>query len=125
MVVSYIVQSADTLTRISTSLSSGICNIAQNNKIDNVDLIFPGQVLLVPIKPANPDNNSCLIINDATATCVTNGPATVVVQDGDIFKSIAKKLGITTESLQNANAGVDQFSLVKGQVLKVPVCGTK
>ena len=123
MSVSYTVQPQDTLTRIAASLSSGICDIARASRIENVDLIFPNQTLTVPVKVANPDNASCLITNTATATCVSNGPATYTVQTNDTFKSIAMKLGITTESLQGANPGVDQYNLVQGNVLNVPVCG--
>lgn len=122
MSVIYTVQPMDTLTRIALSLSSGICDIAKASRVENVDLIFPNQTLTVPVKLANPDNASCLIINDATATCVPNGPSTYTVEQNDTFKSIAKKLGITTESLQNSNPGVDQFTLAKGDVLKVPDC---
>lgn len=122
MSVSYTVQPMDTLTRIALSLSSGICDIATANRIKDVDLIFPNQTLTVPVKVANPDNASCLIVNDATATCVPQGPDTYTVESNDIFKSIAKKLGITTDSLVKANPGVDEFSLKQGDVLKVPVC---
>lgn len=122
MSVTYIVQPTDTLTRIALSLLSGICDIAKANRIDNVDLIFPNQTLTVPVKLANPDNASCLVANDSTATCVTGGPSTYTVQANDIFKSIAKKLGITTEALTKANPNVDQFTLMPGDVLQVPVC---
>ncbi|KAI8238660.1 Intracellular hyphae protein 1 [Colletotrichum sp. SAR 10_99] len=115
------VKAGQTLTTIAQRYNSGICDIAWQNKLANPNVIFAGQVLLVPVDVCNPDNTSC-ITPTGEATCVTGGPATYTIKSGDTFFVVAQSLGITTDSLTGANPGVAAESLKVGQVIKVPVC---
>ncbi|KAI8198176.1 Intracellular hyphae protein 1 [Colletotrichum sp. SAR 10_65] len=115
------VKAGQTLTTIAQRYNSGICDIAWQNKLANPNVIFAGQVLLVPVDVCNPDNTSC-ITPTGEATCVTGGPATYTIKSGDTFFVVAQSLGITTDSLTGANPGVAAESLQVGQVIKVPVC---
>ncbi|KAK1984007.1 LysM domain-containing protein [Colletotrichum cereale] len=115
------VKAGDTLTKIAERYNSGICDIASQNKLNDPNVIFPGQQLLVPVNVCNPDNTSCLK-PVGEATCVQGGPATYVVASGDTFFAIAQGLGLTTDSLTGANPGVVPESLQPGQVINVPVC---
>ncbi|EFQ27803.1 LysM domain-containing protein [Colletotrichum graminicola] len=115
------VKAGQTLTAIAERFHSGICDIVSLNKLENPNVIFPGQELLVPVDVCNPDNTSC-ITPVGEATCVKDGPATYVIASGDTFFTIAQKLGITTDSLTGANPGVAPQSLKAGQVINVPVC---
>ncbi|KAJ0350781.1 hypothetical protein COL154_010139 [Colletotrichum chrysophilum] len=120
-VVDYTVVSGDTLTIISQKLSSGICDIAKLNSLENPNLILLGQVLKVPTHICNPDNTSCLS-KPGTATCVEGGAATYTIQKGDTFFIVAGDLGLDVNALLAANEGVDPLLLQEGQVINIPVC---
>ncbi|CCF31974.1 intracellular hyphae protein 1 [Colletotrichum higginsianum] len=115
------VKAGQTLTTIAERFHSGICDIAWQNKLENPNVIFVGQVLLVPVNVCNPDNTSCLV-PVGEATCVTGGPATYTIKSGDTFFAVAQSLGITTDSLTGANPGVVPENLQIDQVINVPVC---
>ncbi|KAK2002915.1 LysM domain-containing protein [Colletotrichum falcatum] len=115
------VKSGETLTIIAERYHSGVCDIAALNKLDDPNVIFPGQELLVPVNVCKPDNTSCQK-PVGEATCVKEGPATYVIASGDTFYKVAQKLGITTDSLTGANPGVTPETLQPGQVINVPVC---
>jgi LysM repeat protein len=42
-----------------------------------------------------------------------------IVQEGDTLTDISEKTGVPVERLQELNPGLDQFSLVKGQRIKL------
>ncbi|KAF9869212.1 intracellular hyphae protein 1 [Colletotrichum karsti] len=115
------VKAGQTLTTIAERYNSGICDIAWQNKLANPNVIFVGQVLLVPVNVCKPDNTSCLT-PAGEATCVKGGPATYTIKSGDTFFVVAQSLGITTDSLTGANPGVVPETLQVGQVINVPVC---
>ncbi|WYZ35512.1 hypothetical protein EsH8_X_000159 [Colletotrichum jinshuiense] len=115
------VKAGQTLTTIAERWNSGICDIAWQNKLANPNVIFVGQVLLVPVDVCEPDNTSCLT-PAGEATCVTGGEPTYTIKSGDTFFVVAQSLGITTDSLTGANPGVVPENLQIGQVINVPVC---
>nr|XP_036574142.1 Intracellular hyphae protein 1-like protein 2 [Colletotrichum truncatum]KAF6780530.1 Intracellular hyphae protein 1-like protein 2 [Colletotrichum truncatum] len=115
------VKSGETLTTIAERYNSGICDIAWLNKLENPNVIDLGQLLLVPTKLCNPDNESCLT-SPGTGTCVPNGEPTYTIKSGDTFFVLGQRFGITTESIIAANPGVKPESLEIGQVINIPVC---
>ncbi|KAK1597402.1 LysM domain-containing protein [Colletotrichum navitas] len=115
------VKAGQTLTTIAERFHSGICDIAWLNKLEDPNVIFPGQLLLVPVDVCKPDNTSCMK-PVGEATCVKDGAATYVIAKGDTFYVVAQRLGITTDSLTGANPGVVPENLQVGQVINVPVC---
>jgi LysM repeat protein len=54
-----------------------------------------------------------------TTTSTTPTGDVYVVKQGDTLAGIAQKTGVTVERLQELNPGLDQFSLVAGQRVKL------
>jgi LysM repeat protein len=54
-----------------------------------------------------------------TTTSTTPTGDVYVVKQGDTLAGIAQKTGVTVERLQELNPGLDQFSLVAGQRIKL------
>jgi LysM repeat protein len=54
-----------------------------------------------------------------TATTTTPTGDVYVVKQGDTLAGIAETTGVTVERLQELNPGLDQFSLVAGQRIKL------
>lgn len=125
----YVIKRDDTLEKIAAQFSSGVCNIAViNNLARNPDFIIAGVAIIVPtnVCPERVDNTSCRT-PAGTATCVVdaNGDraeATHTIVSGDTFTKVANDLGITPQSLIDANPGVVATNLQVGQVINVPIC---
>lgn len=84
----YTVQRGDTLWSIAKRYGTTVATLAQINHLDNPDLIFVGQVLLVP-----------------------QTQRVYVVQNGDTLWSIAKRLGTTVDALVERN-GIENPNLI-------------
>lgn len=85
--------------------------IAANPQIPNPDLIFPGQVICVPLMTAPP--------MPPVPHCP--GAAYTVVQ-GDTLFQIARRFGVTLEALLAANPQITNPDLIfPGQVICLPV----
>ncbi|POS72093.1 intracellular hyphae protein 1 [Diaporthe helianthi] len=121
-VVDYTVVSGDTVTIISQKLSSGICNIAELNNLENPGFINLGQVLRVPTFPCSDDNTSCLAVPSDNNECVAVGEPTYTIESGDTFFIVAADMGLSVNALQGANPGVDPLLLQINQVINVPLC---
>ena len=98
----YTVQKGDTLTAIAAKFGVSLTALeAANPQITNPDLIFPGQVVTIPVNPPP--------------------PGTYVVQSGDTMTAIAKKFGVSLAALEAANPQVTNPDLIfPGQVLTIP-----
>lgn len=122
--VNYTVASGDTLEKIAAEYSSGVCNIAAANGLDNPDFILDGQNLVIPTDVCTPDNESCRN-TEGEATCVepdAGVAATYTIESGDTFFLIASELGITLDSIVAANPDADAGNLQIGQVINIPIC---
>lgn len=122
----YTVVSGDTLEKIAADYNSGVCDIAAANGLDNPDFIGLDQVLTIPTDVCTPDNDSCRT-TEGTATCVdssTGVSSTYAIQSGDTFFLIAADLGITLDSLVDANPDADAGNLQIGQLINIPICPT-
>lgn len=115
---SYTVVSGDSLSAIAGNFSVSLAGLlAQNPAVTNPDLIYPGQVLSIPICGSTPP---------APVTCSSSSNGTYVVKSGDTFSAIALGVGITVDALTKVNPQVTNIDAIEvGQVLFVPVCGTK
>ncbi|KAL8306750.1 hypothetical protein RB597_001414 [Gaeumannomyces tritici] len=122
-VVKHKIVQGDTLTKLAATFQSGICNIAKQSKLANIDLLQLGQEVSVPTKLCrqNVDDKSCLP-KPGTRICLPNGPATRVIKAGDSFVGLSQQLDLTEAAILGANPGVDRFSLQPGQVVNLPVC---
>jgi LysM repeat protein len=115
---SYVVKPGDTLSAIARSFNTTISAIVAANNIANPNLIYAGQVLIIPTAgeppptpepPPNPEPPS----TDCTYT----------VQRGDTLSRIAIRFNTSVSQLVALNGLSNPNLIFAGQVLKVP-CGT-
>lgn len=110
----YVVQPGDTLRIIANRFGTTIDAIVAANGIVNINVIYPGQVLIIPgsgytVAPTNP------------ITPTNPGGARVyVVQPGDNLFRIALRYGTTVNALAAANGITDVTRIYVGQTLIIP-----
>ena len=103
--ISYTVQKGDNLTKIATRYGVTVNAIVVANNIVNPNLIYPGQVLVIP---ANPSGGT--IDNSKIYT----------VQKGDNLTKIATRYGVTVNAIVVANNIVNPNLIYQGQKLVIP-----
>lgn len=104
--VEYTVQKGDTLSGIAAKYGTTYQKIAADNGIQNVDLIFPGQVLKIYTSGSAPAPSA----------------RTYTVKPGDNLSAIAAKFGTTWQKIYSDNRAVigDNPSMIyPGQVLVI------
>ncbi|KAJ5645754.1 hypothetical protein N7507_011765 [Penicillium longicatenatum] len=124
----YTVSTNETISHISNTVNRGICDIARLNRMS--DAMIPlntGEELLIPPEICVPDNSTCLVTYNASATygdCVSGGPHTYYTVKGDTLRYIALKLGITYDAiLTTAQADTPRDTEVPaGIFIKIPLC---
>jgi LysM repeat protein len=122
LLTTYVVQSGDTLFRISLKFNVSLSAIITANGITNPELIYAGQVLIIP------DAGTVVTPPAATApppasTPPPAGGTTYTVQSGDTLGIIATKFGVTVNALVAAN-GISNANLIFiGQQLLIPITG--
>lgn len=97
----HIVEDGETLTSIAALYEVTVADLLLVNGLDESDLIFPGQTLLVP---------------GGEGAAV---PAGYVVQAGDTLAAVAQRFSTTAEAVATANRLVSSDSLYAGQTLAV------
>lgn len=98
----YIVQSGNTLSQIANRYGTTVNNIARLNDIQNPNLIYVGQRLIIPN------------VNEKTSNIET-----YTVQSGDTLDEIAIKYGTTVEQLVRLNNISNPNLIYPGQVLTI------
>ncbi|HEX6947438.1 MAG TPA: LysM peptidoglycan-binding domain-containing protein [Acidimicrobiia bacterium] len=102
----YTVQRGDTLWQIAHDNGVTVADMAKTNGIENPDLIFPGQVLVIPGKE--------------TAKATPPKEVVHVVQAGETLAKIASKYGSTASAIAKAN-DIRNVNLIRpGQKLVIP-----
>lgn len=96
----YTVQPGDTLYSIARLYGSTVQLIINANNIRNPNLIFPGSVILIPVEP---------------------GMIRYTVLPGDTIYRIAARFGTTSQSILNANPGLDPLRLIPGMVITITI----
>jgi LysM repeat protein len=98
----YVVKQGDTLSEIAQRFCVSLAALeAANPQIHDPNLIFPGQVVTVPVNPPP--------------------PGTYVVQPGDTMSGIAQNFGVSLGALEAANPQVHDPNLIfPGQLLTIP-----
>ncbi|KAJ4829738.1 hypothetical protein Tsubulata_020750 [Turnera subulata] len=109
----YKVVKDDGLYHIAVEVFSGLVTyqqIAAANNITNVNLILVGQELWIPLPCSCDDVDGAKVVHYGH-----------VVQSGGTLEAIAQDYGTTVPALTRLNNGVNDSSLLAGQVLDVPV----
>lgn len=103
----YVVQRGDTLYSIARRFGVSIWQLASLNNIPNINLIYVGQVLIIPTPgPAPPGPGPA--------------PSQYVVQYGDTLFSIARRFGVNVWQLAAYNNIPNPNYIRAGQVLLIP-----
>jgi LysM repeat protein len=112
----YVVQRGDTLFRIAINHGLTLGELARANHIVNPDVIYAGQVLVIPDGESEIDDS--LPEDVATGEEVSSG--TYVIQKGDTLFRIALRFGVSTQALAQANGIVNPSYIYAGQTLIIP-----
>jgi LysM repeat protein len=113
----YTVQWGDWMRKIAEKNGVTVEALVAANPGINPNLIYPGQVLKIPVPGGSVSTPS----SGAVTPVVPSGePTTYTVQQGEWFYQIARKFGVSVAQLQAANPGVNPNFLYPGQVLNVP-----
>ena len=103
----YIVREGDTLWEIAERFGSTVNDIARYSGIANPDVLSIGQVIRIPVKITENNNN----MTGETF------PATYVVKPGDTLWKIAKKYGLNVSEIINLNQLTDPDMIYPNQVI--------
>ena len=104
--ISYTVQSGDTLSQIASKYGTTVQEIAKINDIQNVNLIYPGQVLKITTNSNIPGSQS----NSTGKTYYT-------IKRGDTLWGISKKYGVSVQNLEDWNNIQNSNLIYPGQRL--------
>jgi LysM repeat protein len=100
----YIVKSGDSLSLIATNYNITLAAlVAVNKQIANIDLIFPGELINVPVCAGS----QCLV-------------KTYNIKSGDTFFDLASKSGTTIGNIEGVNPAVDPTKLAVDQQILLP-----
>ncbi|MBE0689865.1 MAG: LysM peptidoglycan-binding domain-containing protein, partial [Anaerolineae bacterium] len=117
----HVVQAGENLFRISLRYGVSMSAIAQVNGIANINLIFVGQRLVIPIGGTTP------VPTAVPGTPVPGSPTpvpppvtgTYVVQRGDTLSAIARRFNTTVQAIAAANGIANPNRIFVGQVLQI------
>ena len=99
--ITYTVQRNDNLTSIANRFGTTVNELVRLNNIQNPNLIYPGQVLILP-----------------EGGCVD----TYIVQRGDTLSEIAERFGTTVARLAGINGIRNTNRIYVGQILDLGLC---
>ena len=107
--VRHVVKPGETLYQIARRYGVSVSSIVQANNLWNPNLIYSGQVLLIPLCSGGttPPPGQCVKVH--------------VVKRGEYLKSIAAKYGTTWQAIANLNNIQNPNLIYVGQRLKIPV----
>lgn len=106
--VYYPVRYGDTLSEIASRYGTTYQQLANMNGISNPNLIYPGQVLII-YGGGNSGNASQGTVS-----------ATYTVRSGDCLSVIGARLGVSWQSIAQANGITSPYTIYAGQVIRIP-----
>ncbi len=109
----YVVRSGDTLGSIAARFGVSVSSVAAANDIADADLIFPGQVLVIP--GAGPGSGA----GSSGGSPAASGATTYTVVAGDTLGAIAARFGTTVAALASLNHIADPNVIFVGERLVV------
>ena len=113
----YVVQSGDTLYSIARRSGMSLNSLLTLNGLSQSSIIYPGQSLTVSQSEGNFSTPVSTKTNSASSVVSTSG--TYTVKAGDTLYSIARRSGVSLNSLLSLN-GLSQSSVIRpGQTLNV------
>jgi len=107
----HVVRAGETLASIAAAYGTNTASIAAANNIVNPNLIYAGQALIIPAGITVPDPGT-----GSTGTTTVR----YTVQAGDTLSVIAKRYGVTVNTIVAINAITVSSVLTPGQVLLIP-----
>ncbi len=105
----YVVQRGDTLASIAARTGTSVSALASANGIRNVNLIYVGQILVLPGRAGG----------TTSGTVSTSGSTVYVVKRGDTLGGIAARYGTSVAALMAANGITNPDRIYVGQRLVV------
>jgi LysM repeat protein len=121
---SYTVQPGDNLARIARTYGVDLNTLATANHLVNPNLIYPGQVLVIPDTASETGGT---VAEPAEEPAGGDLPAPAVrehvVQAGENLYRVALRYGVTVNDLQQANSLPNANIIFVGQRLLIPVNG--
>ena len=115
----YIIQRGDTLGLIAQRFGVSLADLINANNIANPNLVFVGQVLVIPGTDGGTGNPPPGPTATAPAPPPASGGTTYTVQGGDTLWAIAQQFGVSVADIQAAN-GLSSALIFVGQVLTIP-----
>ena len=113
----YTVKTGDTLYSIARAHGTTVAALQQANNLANINLIYPGQSLIIPSGSGQPP------APPPPAPPPTAG-GTHVVRAGETLNSIARLYGVTSTAVAQLNNLVNPNLIYVGQTLQIPSGGT-
>ena len=104
-IINYVVKRGDTLSELALKYGTTVNSIATLNNIQNINLIYPGQVLK--------------IISNSSYTPPEANRINYIIRRGDTLWSIAIRYGTTVNKLVYLNGIRNRNLIYPGQVLKI------
>ena len=120
---SYTVQPGDTLSKIAAIHQLSLADLYRANNLTGTSVIKVGQQLVIPQHHATqPAGTTTVTAPHAPAPRTGTTASSYTVQAGDTLSSIARRLGVSMQSLMQANHMTgDQASHLRiGQTLHIP-----
>ena len=106
--INYTVQSGNTLWQIANEYGTTVQELASINNIQNPNLIYPGQVLIIP-------TNSTIYGSETRAV----GSITYTVQSGNTLSQIANEYNVTVAHIVEINDIQNPNLIYPGQKLRI------
>ena len=105
-IINYVVKKGDTLSKIALQFGATVAEIAQINKIQNVNLIYPGQIFEIIIKSDSSNNISSQKIK-------------YIIKKGDTLSKIAKNYSVTIQDIVRWNNIKNKNLIYAGSTLTI------
>lgn len=118
----YTIVAGDTLGALADSINSSVTILQSANCVTNTEVIYVGQVIYLPVLPANVPTSlpGSVATSPPTCTSIPSNWQTYTVVAGDTLGIIAGRVASTITALQSANCLANADSIFVGQVLYVP-----
>ena len=115
----HVVQKGQTLYSIASSYGLSTWAVARANRVWNPDLLYVGQVLVIP---SAGDSPTFIAYSHASNASRQTFGCSYFVQYGDTMSSIAARYGSDPWAIARANGLSDVNWIYVGQLLRIPNC---